>query len=430
MATLSTGKMAEVLLENAVDTYEHQMQMLPLVTRFEPDSGDLQNAGNVMWRPTQQHAPVIDGWDLTGLETGIIEETYPALLGTPKNDFVELRADDMRDKGFWERRGEQSGMRQATELNKGLAQLIATTGSIFYRTSAVSGYDAIAQAATIMNERQKPSDQSRYMVLNDRDNLRYGSDLAGRQTLQGRPEKVWETGQIGQNVAGFEGVYTGSFLPNITGAADPAVTVTADVSEAPEAGSVNTSTGVVTNVDYRIGTIPVNDSSLLSVGDKITFENGGTAVQSVGLADKNATGQAMTFTVIAKPNGTSIQVFPKPIALDDSALSTLEKAYANINTQILSTATVTRLNTDASKKSNIFWAKDSIEVMTGTIPADLMKEFSGKKVISATMKNGQTMYLVYDGDITKMTFKWRLFTWYGLTNADPSANGSFVTFDA
>jgi hypothetical protein len=428
MATLTTGKAAEILLEKTVETYEHQMQMLPLVTRYEPEASELQNAGNAIWRPVQQHAPIIDGWDLTGSETGIIEETYPAILGTPKNDFVELRADDMRDRGFWERRGEQSGMRQATELNKGLAELITTTGSLFYRTNAASGYDAIAEAGAILDERQKSADMQRYAVINDRDYLTYGSDLAGRQTLQGRPEQVWATGQIGQNVAGFEGVYKGSFLPNLVGGAAPAVTVTADVSEAPEAGSVDTATGIVTNVDYRAATIPVSASAGFNVGDKIKFSNGGTDVQSIGLADKNPTGEAMTFTVVAKPNGTSIKVYPKPIALDDSSLSDLEKAYANIDTQILNTADVVRLNTDASKKSNIFWTKDSIEVMTGDIPAELFKEFGGMKVINATMKNGQKMYLVYDGDITKMTFKWRLFTWYGLTNADPSANGAFVTF--
>jgi hypothetical protein len=430
MATLTTGKMAEVLLESAVDTYEHQMQMLPLVTRFEPNAGDLQNSGNAVWRPVQQHAPIIDGWDLSSSKTGIIEETYPAILGTPKNDFVELRADDMRDKTFWERRGEQSGKRQATELNKGLAELITTSGSLFYRTSATSGYDAIAEAGAMLDERQKTADQSRYAVINDRDYLAYGSDLAARQTVQGRPETVWATGQIGQNVAGFEGVYKGSFLPNLTGGAAPTVAVTADVSEAPEAGSVNNATGQVTNVDYRVATIAVDDSSGLSVGDKIKFTNGSDDVQAIGLADKNPTGQPMTFTIVEVPNGTSIKVYPKPIALDDSSLSTLEQAYANIDTQILDTASVTRLNTDASKKANIFWTKDSIEVMTGEIPAELMKEFGGMKVISATMSNGQIMYLVYDGNIENMTFQWRLFTWYGLTNADPSANGVFTTFSA
>ena len=420
-----TGKIAEVLFEKAVETYEHQMQMLGMVDSFNPGDSTMQNSNNFIWRPVQQHAPIIDGFDLSGLETDIIEETYPAVLGDPANDFFEQRVDDLRDMQFWERRGEQSGKRQATELNKRLAQLVANTGSLFYRTDATSGYDAIAQAQAIMNERQKTSDM-RYVILNDRDTLKYGQDLAARQTLQGRPEQTWQTGQIGQNVAEFD-VYTGSFLPNLTGGADPATTTTALVSEKPEGGSV-TATGVVTNVDYRIGTIPVTSSASYAVGDRIKFSNGGTDVQSIGLADKTPSNQAMTFVITDIPDGTTLTVFPKPIAADDPALTILEKAYANIDTQITSGADVNRLNIDASAKVNAFWSKDSIEVLSGDAPVDLLNTFGGQRVISTTMSNGQKMYLAYDGNIDKLTFKCRLFTWYGLTNKDPSSNGVFVTF--
>ena len=39
------------------------------------------------------------------------------------------------------------------------------------------------------------------------------------------------------------------------------------------------------------------------------------------------------------------------------------------------------------------------------------------------MGNGQKMYLAYDGDIDTLTFKCRLFTWWGLVNRNPMANG-------
>lgn len=425
MAT--TGKIAEVMFENAVDTYEHQMQMLDLVMTEEPDERDLQNAGNVIWRPVQQHAPIIEGFDISGQETDIIEETYPSILGTPKNDFVKQRADDMRDIRFWERRGVQSGKRQATELNKLLAEAIATQGSMFYRSNVSSGYDFIAEAQALMNERQAVNDNGRNFLLNDRDTLTFGSDLAGRQTLQGRPEQVWATGQIGQNVAEFD-VYTGSFLPNLVGGADPATTVTGNQSFAPEGGSVNTSTGVVTNVDYRIATIPVAASGSYNIGDKVSFANGGTTVKALGLADKTDTGQAMTFTIVGKPDATSVQIYPKPIAADDPALSALEKAYANIDTRILNAATMNRLNIDASAKTNLFWEKGAVEVMTGIIPADLFSQYDGMKVISQQMKNGQTMYMVYDGNIAELTFRYRLFTWYGITVCNPANAGVAVTF--
>ncbi len=97
---MSTGKVVEVLFEQALETFETQDQMLDLVTLFTPDASTMQHGDNFVWRPVEQHAPIIEGWDLNGLETSIIEETYPAVLGTPQNDFVEQRADQMRDMQF------------------------------------------------------------------------------------------------------------------------------------------------------------------------------------------------------------------------------------------------------------------------------------------------------------------------------------------
>lgn len=426
MSTLKSGKIAEVMFENAMDEYNAQTMLLDKTDVFKPESSTMQNAGNTIWRSVEQHAPIIDGWDLTGLEQPIIEETYPSFLGTPKNDFPQQRIDDLRDMTFWERRGRKSGEQQMSELNKGLANLIALQGSLFYRTDAVSGYNAIAEGQAIMNERQG-SGMNRCVVLNDRDTLKYGSDLAGRQTLQGRPESTWNTGQIGQNVAEFD-VYTGSFLPNLPGGPDPATTVTADQSFAPTAGTVDPLTNAVTNTDYREATIPVADSSGYNVGDKVTFANGGVTVNAVGLGDKTDTKQAMTFTIARIDDANSVVIYPKPIALDDTNLNLTEQSYANVDTQILTGATMNRINIDVSAKTNLFWEKEAVEVIGGDIPANLMSEFDGKKVISETMDNGINMYMIYDAELVGMTLRYRLFTWYGLTMKDPKRAGCWVTF--
>ncbi len=424
MGTLTTAKTVEVVFENAIETYQHQTKMADMVDVFAPEAGTLQNAGNNIWRPVQQHAPIIPGWDIDGQDTGIIEEAYRATLDDPKNDYFSLRADDLRDPNFWERRGKQSGMRQATELNRLLADMVATQGSMFVRapTTETNGFDFISNAQVLLNERQKPTDM-RYFLLNDRDLRTFAADLSGRETLRGRPEMAYGMGQVGSNVADFD-VYSASFLPAITGGTDPATTTTAAVSLEPVAGT--TSSAGATNVDYRYGTIPVTASAGYAVGDKVSFSNGGTPVQSVGLADKTPTGQAMTFTIAAIPNATSVVVSPRPIAADDSALSALQAAYANINTQIGSAATMNRLNTDTSARANIFWAKDSIEVFGGDAPIDLLNSYGGQRVVSSSIGNGLKMYMAYDGDITDMSFRCRLFVWYGLTNKDPSANGVIV----
>jgi len=424
--SLSTGKIALALFEKTKETYEHQIDMVNMTDFHQPDGGTMQNTGNFIWYPVQQHAPIIDGWDLSGQETGIIEETYPALLGTPSNDFVKMRADDMRDQRFWENRGEESGKRQATELNKKIASAIAVQGSMFYRSNVTSGYEFIAEAQAIMNERQSKTDQ-RYFMLNDRDTLLFAKDLAARQTLQGKPADTWKTGQIGQNIAEFD-VFTGSFLPNITGGADPDVTVTGAQAFVPVGGTVNATTGVVTNVDYREASLIVNNSALVTVGDKFQLENTAVEIQSIGLADKTASGQAMTFSVIELTDGTHIKIYPKPIAADQAGITTLEAAYANIHTAILGAATLTRLNIDASNKTNLFWDKSAVEVIGGSIPAELFKQYDGMKVITDTMSNGLNLYLVYDGNIDTMTFRFRLFTWYGITVKNPSNCGVAVTY--
>jgi len=422
----STGKVAEVMFEKFKDTYEHQLSLLDLVDFHEPNQSMMQNASNVIWYPVQQHAPVIAGWDLTGLETGIIEETYPAVLGTPNNDFVQMRADDLRSMRFWERRAETSGKRQATELNSDIASAIATQAAMFYRSNATSGYEFIAEAQAMMNERQA-NQSSRFFCINDRDNLIFGSDLAARQTVQGRPAETWKTGQIGKNVAEFD-VYVGSFLPNITGGADPAVTITGDQLFVPSGGSVNATTRVVTNVDYREADLVVNNSALLTVGDKFTIQNAAVDIESIGLADKISTGQAMIFTVIELTDATHIKIYPKPIAADQAGITTLEAAYANIDTAILDAATITRINIDATKKTNLFWDRDAVEVIGGTIPGELFKQYDGMRVITDTMSNGLTLYMVYDGDISTMNFRFRLFTWYGITVNNPGNCGVAVSF--
>jgi len=423
---LSTGKVAEVMFEKALDTHEHQMDMLSMTTFHQPEGGMMQNTGNFIWYPVEQHAPVISGWDLSGQETGIIEETYPALLGTPSNDYVKMRADDMRTTRFWENRGQESGKKQASTLNAAIASAISIQGSIFYRSNVTSGYEFIAEAQAIMNERQLKTSQ-RYFLLNDRDTLLFAKDLAARQTLQGKPADTWKTGQIGQNIAGFD-VFTGSFLPNITGAADDDATVNGNMAFVPVGGTVNATTGVVTNVDYREADIVIDDSGTLAVGDKITLQNTGVDVYAVGLADKTNTGQAMTFTIIEVTDANHIKVYPKPIAADQAGITTLQAAYANINTAILTGATITRLNIDATNKTNLFWDKSAVEVIGGSIPAELFKQYDGMKVITDTMSNGLNMYLVYDGNIDTMTFRFRLFTWYGITIKNPSNVGSCVTY--
>lgn len=413
---LSSGKIAEVYFDKFIEAYEHQMLMLNLVDGEQPDAAKLQNAGNTIWYPVQQHRPILTGFDLTGQEQGIIEETYPISLGDPTNDLIEQRIDDLRDQRFWERAGTQAGYQQATQLNKDLAGLVANTGSLFYESATTSGFDFISEAQALISERQVYKDSGMNFLLSSRASQKFAQDLAGRQTVRGRPEDTWMTGQIGSNVAEFD-VYEGSFTANTGTAGTGGSTVATTVSEAPEGGTVDPITKVVTNVDYRVGTIDLVSAANYNVGDWVEFPG----VQSIGLADKAENEDLMTFKIVGK-SGNTISVYPKPIAADDPGLTALEKAYANINTQITSGTACNVVNTTA-KRSNIFWCKDSLQLIGGEVPWDLAAEYDGMKVISQSLAGGVTAYMIYDANMVSATFRYRCFVWYGLGNRNPMANG-------
>lgn len=414
------------LWDEILQTYETQMDMLDMVELVIPDAAEMQNAANGIWRRVRQHRPSQRGWDLTGNETDIISLGYPSFLGQPNNDFVEQRADDLRNDIFWKESAQESGKRMASDLNKDIINTIVNQGSQYYRSNATSGYDFIAEANVILNERQNHKSM-RCFMLNDRDDLRFGKDLAARETVEGRPEMTWDNGGIvNPSIAGFK-VMRSSFMPDLSGGANPNTTVTGAQTFAPLPGTV-TSNNIVTNNDYRIATVPVAASASYNVGDKVRFDNSGTAIESIGLDDKTSTNQAFTATIVAKPTATSIDIFPRPIANDDAALNALQKSYSNVDTTMENLANVVRLNIDASVKTNAFWDKSAIEVIGGTIPAQKFKEFGGMKVMSETLPNGLTMYMLYDGDITTMNFTYRVFLWYGVTMRNPMNAGVATTF--
>jgi len=418
--SLSTSKEVRVMFDMVTDQLEAQDQMSKLVSHFDMTGANAQNSNNVEWRQIEQQAPVIDGWEFTDADFGnVIELSYPSTLGTPRNDLFKLRADDFRDRRFMDRRAAAAAQRLSADQNSRIAQKIAATGSLFYR-GTTAGYDFIKTGDTILRERQAYVGAGQSFFVNDRDSQRISADLAGRQTLTDIAKEAYIKGMMFKNTAGFD-IYESSYLPALAGGALAGVTSTATVSQAPVASFV--SAGITLPVDYRISDDIALTGAIttLVVGDRISFAN----VNAVGLQDKTNTGQLMTFTVVEKGAGT-IKVYPRPIAVNDAALSAAQKAYANINTQIAAGAAVTKLNSDVSARTNIFWANDSVEIVDGDIPFELLGQLDGMEVMSSRLSSGTKLYIAYQGKIEDLTLRCRLFTWNDVVNIDPSRNGVAV----
>lgn len=419
---LDTAKEVRVMFDMVAEQYEEQTQMSNLVGHYTMTGANAQNSNNVEWRQVEQQAPEQEGWEFVDADFGnIIELSYPTTLGTPKNSLFQLRADDFRDRRFMERRARAGASRLSSGQNKRIADLVAATGSIFYRTST-AGYDFIKTASTIMSERQLAMDAGTSFFVSDRVAQRISSDLANRTAMGKLPEEVYKRGMIAAQTAGFD-IYESSYLSAITGGATPAVaTVDTTVSQAPVANQ--TAAGIILPVDYRISdaiAFTGANAGDFNVGDRIKF----TGVNSVGLADKTDTGQEMTFVIVGK-SGSSYQLYPRPIALNDAALSDAELAYANIATQITAGTAAVRLNVDASASANAFWVNDSIEIVDGDAPLEYLGQKDGMQVLSTSLSSGTKLYMAYQGSINDLSLKCRLFTWYDVVNKDPSRNGIAV----
>lgn len=420
----STGAIAELILDKSVETFDADHTLVSLVNFEQHDPEKMQLSGNTFWRSITQQSEVLDGFQLVKTDaSGIIVPTIPYTLGIPKNTLTEQLVQNMRTTRFWVDKAEADAKKLRTALNQDIGEKIRDEGAIYIDSTATNGFDFVDEASLFFSERQLPGDD-KHMVFNPRDLSKFASELAGRETVKGRPEDAWRTGEIGPSALDFT-LHKSTANPAVTGAADPAITVTGDQSFKPEAGSEVD--GVVTNIDHRNALMVFSTTAGLSRGDKFTLENGGTAVEALKLDTKGSSGQAMVFTIKSVVNGTTAIVSPKPIAYNDAALSDHEKEYSNIDTQILNAATLTRLNVAASKQTSLIFDKMAISVVGGTIPAELFKEYGGNKVISRPLASGLTMYVMYDGDVLDMTFRYRCFVWWGVNIVQPPCCGVAVT---
>lgn len=416
-----TAKTLVTYFDKVCEQLEKDTTMARTVDVDTAESGAaLQNANNIYWRPVEQQSPVKEGWDMTGEETGIIEQAYPLKLSDPRNDFIQLRVDELRDKGFMERRVRSSTNKLGSDLNSRIADLAANTGTLYYESGS-AGYDFVAEARTLMRERQAYTGDGMSFYMNDRTYQVMASDLASREDLSGRPETAYGTAGIGKRVAGFD-LFEASYLgviPTQLNATTGAVAT--DVVEVPQ-GYEDLGNDVVRNVDYRLGSVDLGagEGANFQVGDVITF----AGVNAIGLMDKKDTGQLMTFRVVAKDTDT-LSIYPKPIAADQTGITDEQAAYANISTQIVATTVVSKVNENGGR-ANTFWANDSISIVNGDAPLDMLNEFDGMKVVSETLPSGVRLYMAYDANLSTLNCRVRLFTWYGLVNRDPSRNGNAI----
>jgi hypothetical protein len=273
----------------------------------------------------------------------------------------------------------------------------------------------VAQVEAIMNE-QGVGYGDRYLALSTRDYNGMASNLAGRQTMQGKPVTAYEKAYVG-TVASFE-TYKLDYHYRLAAAAGGAgITMSTLDAGANYYNPVATSTatsGEVGNVDNRYQTITVSSTTNVAAGDCFTV----AALNAVHHITKVDTGQLKTFRVISVDSSTTMTISPPMITNQVANDAAAQYQNCVINTKAANSALVF-LNTVAAA-ANAFWHKDAIELLPGryAVPTD-----AGVAVMRASTDQGIELVMQKWYDINTMKTLYRLDTLFGVVNKQPEMSG-------
>jgi hypothetical protein len=410
------NKEERVAFENILEGFQDALVLSRNVSVYNTDQTMMERTNDVIWRPMPYIAQSFDGTDMTSNFKDFTQLAVPSTIGFSKSVPWTLTAKELRDSLQEGRLGDSAKQKLASDINVAVMNVAAQQGTmVVKRTAAASGFDDVAQAEAIMNE-QGVQSFDRYLALSTRDYNGMANNLAGRQTLSGKPLTAYEKAYVGM-VASFD-TYKLDYANRLTAAAGTTVTVNgANQYFTPRATST-AGTGETQNVDnrYQNLTIAVGGGTV-KVGDCFTI----AGVNAVHHITKQDTGQLKTFriTAIVTGAGGSGVVTISPPIISGGGATDAELQYKNVTATPANGAAITFLNT-VSANINPFWQKDSLEILPGryAVPAD-----AGAAVMRASTDQGIELVMQKQYDINTMKTKYRLDTLFGVVNKQPEMSG-------
>ncbi|EAO7509468.1 coat protein [Salmonella enterica] len=420
--SLKEGQLVTYAIDEIIETVQNLTPMASKTSKYTPPAASMQRSSNTVWMPVEQEAPTQTGWDLTNKQTNVLELSVKCNMGDPDNDFFQLRADDLRDERSYRHRIQASAKKLANNIETAIAKQATEMGSLVVHdarsigpSTGLTGWDFLASAEELMFARELNRDMGISYFLNPSDYRKAGRDLTAGDIFGRVPEDAYHNGTIQRQVAGFDDVMRSPKLPTVVGSTVTGVTVTGAQKFKPQAFTTDTD-GNNENVDNRVATVVVSSTAGLKRGDKISF----AGVKYLSQMAKNVLTDDATFSITRVIDDTHIEITPKPVALDDATLTAEEKAYANVNTSLAASATVTLLNV-ASTTANIGWADDSIRLLSQPIPVT-HELFAGMKTQSFSIPGvGINGIFATQGDINTLTGLCRIAVWYSACAVRPEA---------
>lgn len=412
----SFNKEERVAFEEILEGFHDSLVLSNNVSMYKTDQVLMERTNNVIWRPQPYIAQSFDGTDQTANFQNMTQLSVPATIGYKKSAPWTMTATDLRDAMQEGRLGDAAKQKLASDINVAIMNVATLQGTLVVkRTAAATGFDDVAQAEAIMNEQGIPG-YDRYFALSTRDYNGMANNLAGRQTMTGKPVTAYEKAYVG-TVASFE-TYKLDYANRLAAAAGGAgitmSTLDAGGNYYTPVSTRTAATGETSNVDNRYQTITVSTTANVVAGDCFTI----AALNAVHHITKGDTGQLKTFRVISVDSGTTMTISPPMITGQGGTDAELQYQNCVINTKAANSAMVF-LNTVAAY-ANPFWQKDALEILPGryAVPMD-----AGASVLRASTDQGLELVFQKFYDINTMTTKYRLDTMFGVVNKQPEMSG-------
>lgn len=415
----SFSKQEVVAFDQVLEGFEDALVISKAFRKYQLDGTTAERAFNTIWRPQPYIAQSFTGLDQSSnFNRNYTQLSVPTTLSYSHAVPLTMTAFELRDALQEQRLGQAALQRLASDINVDCMNLASLTGSIVVkRTTAASGFDDLAAVDTVFNNQGIPMTM-RKAFLSSADYNSMASNLAGRQTLNGRTEDAYTNAHVGQ-VASFD-TYKMDYAYRLTAAAATGVTITnTNPLYYTPAATVASADGLTrNNVDNRFQNISIAvTSGAVKVGDAFTI-NGVNAAHHITKGDTGALKTFRITGIVSGAGGTGVVTITPPI-ISGTGGTDPELQYKNVVAAPTNGATITFLNT-VSAPVNVFWQDDCFEIMPGRyVPAP----DSGMAVMSATTESGITVTMARQGAIGDLSTKYRWDVFYGLVNLQPEMSG-------
>ena len=411
------NKEERVAFEQILEGFQDAEVMAKNVNKYSTDQTMMERSQDTIWRPQPYIMNSFDGQDQTSNFNDKTQLAVPASINIEKSVPWVLSATELRDALQEGRLGDGARQKLASDINVAVLNTASNTGSLVVPVAAAaSGYDDVALVEAIMNEAGVP-DYDRILALSTRDYNGMASNLADRETMNGKVTAAYERSYVGR-IASFD-TWKLDYSRRIAAAAGGAITIATNAAGnfyTPVAITTSPTTSERLNVDHRFQTVPVSATANVAAGDCFTI----AGINAVHHITKEDTGQLKTFRVVSVDSGTTMTITPPIIEPGEGAGAESEVQYQNcVATSTSATAAITWLNIDATA-INPFWQKDAIELLPGryAVPAN-----AGASVLRGKTDSGIELVMQKQYDINTMKTKYRLDTRFGVVNKAPEMSG-------